>query len=226
MTLFAPPRPPVAPLLLCALLTAPGPARAQSGDPDAYSVLSEASERFEALEALCAEFEQVTEVTLLDRTIRGRGTLCEKHPNLFSMRFADPEGDVVLVDGTYVWTYYPSMDEKQVIRFVAGGAEAGFNFYNAFLADPETKYHATNAGLEDVAGVSAYRLELEPRAASGFRRATVWVTAEGRLLSRVRIHDENGSVRTVTLSDVRLDPELPADYFTFIPPPGARVVTR
>lgn len=225
MTRSTPRRRALAPVLLGFLLLA-HPAGAQEGRPDAYRVLAHASARFEAVESLCADFEQVTEVTLLGRTTRGRGTLCEKHPNLFSMRFTDPVGDVVVVDGAFVWTYYPSMDANQVIRFQAAGADLGFNFYNAFLADPETKYDATNVGLEEVAGAAAYRLELEPRGSRGFRRASLWVTREGWLIARVRIHDENGSIRTLTLSDVRLDPELPSDAFTFTPPPGAHVVTR
>ena len=205
------------------------PVMVSAQEPDgaeAYSVLEGAAERFQSVESLCARFDQVTEVTLIGRTTRGHGTLCEKHPNLFSMRFADPEGDVVLVDGTYVWTYYPSMDDEQVIRFETGGTVVSFNFFGAFLADPESKYVAVHEGVEDVQGVSTQRLGLQPRGAAAFRKATVWVATESRLLVRVQIHDENGSVRTLTLSDVRLDPVLSEDYFTFTPPPGARVITR
>ncbi len=231
MTLFTPLWRPQALVVMIASAYLPGAALAQVRDSDAYAVLQGAAEQFESVESLCATFEQVTEVTLIGLTTRGRGTLCEKQPNLFSMRFADPEGDVVLVDGTYVWTYYPSMDKRQVIRFRAGGAEAGgveagFNFFKAFLAEPEVKYVAVHEGVEDIDGVTTARLGLRPRGSAAFRSATVWVATESRLLVRVRINDENGSVRTLTLSDVRFDPELPEDYFTFHPPPGARIVTR
>ena len=122
--------------------------------------------------------------------------------------------------------FHPSMDEEQVIRFETGGTVVSFNFFGAFLADPESKYVAVHEGVEDVQGVSTQRLGLQPRGAAAFRKATVWVATESRLLVRVQIHDENGSVRTLTLSDVRLDPVLSEDYFTFTPPPGARVITR
>ena len=227
MTLLRPSWRPQALVAIAAWACLPAAAPAQMRDSDAYRVLAEAAERFASVESLCARFEQVVEVTLIGLTNRGHGTLCEKHPNLFSMRFADPEGDVVLVDGTYVWTYYPSMDKRQVIRFTAGGAGAGFNFFQAFLSEPETKYVAVHEGVEDIDGVVTERLGLLPRdSSSSFRSATVWVAVESRLLVRVRINDDNGSVRTLTLSDIRLNPELPEDHFTFHPPPGARIVTR
>ena len=226
MTLFTPLWRPQALVALAAWACLPAAAPAQARDFDAYRVLEEAAERFASVESLCARFEQVVEVTLIGLTTRGHGTLCEKHPNLFSMRFADPEGDVVLVDGTYVWTYYPSMDKRQVIRFTAGGVDAGFNFFKAFLDEPETKYVAVHERTEDIDGMHTQRLGLLPRGSAAFRSATVWVATESRLLVRVRIHDENGSVRTLTLSDVRLNPELSEDHFTFHPPPNARIVTR
>ena len=227
MTLLTPLWRPRALVAMAAWACLPAAALAQERDSDAYRVLEEAAEKFASVESLCARFQQVTEVTLIGLTTRGHGTLCEKHPNLFSMRFADPEGDVVLVDGTYVWTYYPSMDKRQVIRFTAGGAGAGFNFFQAFLSEPETKYVAVHEGVEDIDGVVTERLGLLPRdSSSSFRSATVWVAVESRLLVRVRINDDNGSVRTLTLSDIRLNPELPEDHFTFHPPPGARIVTR
>lgn len=226
MTLLTPLWRPRALVVVTAWACVPAAALAQAHDSGAYRVLAEAAERFAAVESLCARFEQVTEVTLIGLTTLSHGTLCEKHPNLFSMRFSDPEGDVVLVDGTYVWTYYPSMDKRQVIRFTAGGAEAGFNFFKAFLAEPEAKYFAVHEGVEEIDGVHTQRLGLRPRGSAAFRSATVWVATESRLLVRVRINDENGSVRTLTLSEVRLNPDLPEDYFTFKPPPGARIVTR
>ncbi|MEE8147886.1 MAG: outer membrane lipoprotein carrier protein LolA, partial [Longimicrobiales bacterium] len=182
MTLRTPFWRPRALALMTAWACLPAAALAQARDSDAYRVLEEAAERFASLESLCATFEQVTEVTLIGLTTRGHGTLCEKHPNLFSMRFADPEGDVVLVDGTYVWTYYPSMDKRQVIRFTAGGAEAGFNFFKAFLAEPEAKYVAVHEGEEDIDGAHTQRIGLRPRGSAAFRSATVWVAAESRLL--------------------------------------------
>ena len=45
------------------------------------------------------------------------------------------------------------------------------------------------------------------------------------LLRQVRIEEENGSVRTVTLQSVDLAPsDLTDEWFTFTPPEGAHVI--
>ena len=127
------------PLLLAPLFSAPRSLHGQDGQ--AYRVLYAASERYYGLETLCAHFEQVNEVTLLRQTVSGEGTLCLRQPGRFSMRFSDPGGDLVVVDGEFLWTFYPSQDDVQVIRLPAE-EEGGFNFYENFLEDPRGRFEA------------------------------------------------------------------------------------
>ena len=108
------------------------PVRITAQDDRAYQVLEEASERYQRIKTLCAHFHQVIEVTLLRESRTGEGTICQLQPDKFSMRFSDPAGDMVIVDGDFLWTFYPSMDDKQVMRFDAAGAEGRFNFYKNF----------------------------------------------------------------------------------------------
>ena len=79
------------------------PAGAQAGGPlpagDALRALEAAAERYRNVRALCADFDQVMEVRLLGRTIESAGRVCQRRPNLLSMRFSDPDGDLVVSDG-------------------------------------------------------------------------------------------------------------------------------
>ncbi len=209
-------------LLLAAPL--PAPAFAQSHDP--LEVLRWAAERFSAVDALCASFRQELEVPLLNQLTRSRGTLCQKQPNLFSMRFQDPEGDVVVVDGQYLWVYYPSMDPRQVIRTDLGGARGGFDFQSEFLDRPGEKYAPVYERSEEVEGHSCHVLTLSPLSPSAYQSATVWIDAVNGLIRRTEIREENGSVRRVTLSDLDLSPEPDPGLFRFTPPPGAQVIRR
>ena len=78
------------------------PARITAQDDRAYQVLEDASEHYQGIRTLCADFHQVIEVTLLRESRKGEGTICQLQPDKFSMRFKDPEGDVVIVDGVFL----------------------------------------------------------------------------------------------------------------------------
>lgn len=209
--------------LIAALLAGPTALSAQS--PEARDVLARAGERFEGFEALCADFHQVVEVTLLRQTTEGDGILCQRRPGLFSMRFSSPDGDLIVVDGTYVWAYYPSLDAQQVYRFHALGADEGFDLYRTFLHRPEERFEVTYHGRELVDGSEAHRLGLEPFESSGFARAVVWIDDATSMLVRVQVFDASNTVRTVDLSNMRIDPPLEPGTFSFTPPAGARVIS-
>ena len=49
-------------------------------------------------------------VPLLGQDVKGHGKVCTKQPGLFSMRFVEPKGDVLLADGSFLWRYTPSTD--------------------------------------------------------------------------------------------------------------------
>ena len=215
------------PLLGAILLFAlplPAPARAQASDP--LEILRWAAERFSTVDALCASFRQELEVPLLNQLTRSRGVLCQQQPNLFSMRFQDPEGDVVVVDGEYLWVYYPSMDPRQVIQTDLGVARGGFDFQSEFLDRPGEKYTPVYERSEEVEGHSCHVLTLTPLTPSAYESATVWIDTVNGLIRRTEIREENGSVRRVTLSDLDLSPEPDPGLFRFTPPPGAQVIRR
>ena len=213
-------------LLLALPLALPLPAPAHAQAPDPLDVLRWAADRFSTVDALCASFRQELEVPLLNQLTRSRGILCQQQPNLFSMRFQDPEGDVVVVDGEYLWVYYPSMDSRQVIQTDLGTARGGFDFQSEFLDRPGEKYSPVYERSEEVEGHTCHVLTLTPLTPSAYESATVWIDTVNGLIRRTEIREENGSVRRVTLSDLDLSPEPDPGTFRFTPPPGAQVIRR
>ena len=61
---------------------------------------------------------------------------------------------------------------------------------------------------------------------TAFTEALLWLDVERSLILRARIGMENGSVRTVTLTNVRLDPPADSQRFRFAIPAGAQVIRR
>lgn len=191
---------------------------------DAVAVLSRAAARLEELRAFCGDFRQEIRNPLLGQVTRSTGRLCQQRPNLFVMDFTDPAGDRVVADGTWVWTYFPSTDPRQVVRFPL--AEQGrLDFFQEFVADPGVRYTPSLRGEEPVGGRPAWRIDLAPRDRTHFVGATVWIDRTTSLLRKVEIEQDNGSVRVVELGELELNPPLPAGRFTFTPPAGVQIFT-
>ena len=204
------------------LLATARPAVAQ--EDDALRTMEDAARHYREVRAMCADFEQVIEVRLLGRTIESAGRICQQRPNLFSMRFTEPQGDLVVSDGRFFWAYYPSMDDEQVMRYPVADSPGRHDFFREFLEDPAAKYAASDSGTESVAGHECRVVSLTPTAAASYRRARLWVDARSHLVRRLELHEESGNIRTVTLHNEDLAPVIDPALFTFQPPAGARVL--
>ena len=210
----------VAALLASAWVIPPPAAAAQESAP----ALEAAARRYQEVQAICADFEQVIEIPMLRWTRESAGRICQQRPNLFSMRFTDPDGDMVIADGEYVWVYYPSLDEEQVNRFPAADSPGREDFFREFLENPGARYDAEEGGIEEVGGRTCREVTLTPRDGASYRMARLWVDAESHVIRRVEIHEQSDRIRTLTLSDVDLSSTPDPAVFVFQVPEGARVM--
>lgn len=211
-------------LLAPAMLLAAGATHAAAQDRG-LEILDGAGERYAAVETVCADFTQHLSAPLLRTERTGTGHLCTGRPNLFAMRFDDPPGDLVVVDGDFAWVYFPSNDEKTVMKTPAERSAGGQDFHREFLVDPESKYDIEYEGVETVEGHRAHRLRMRPKGPASYSSAIVWIDEASPVLRRLRLEEENGNVRTITLDDVVFGADVGVEWFTFTPPAGALVVT-
>lgn len=188
------------------------------------AILEATARTYERVRSLQADFEQEMQNPLLGRTTRSQGTLYQRQPDRFLMRFSDPAGDVIVGDGRYFWIYYPSVDPQQVIR--AEGGPQGLDLHAQFIGDPVRRFAATSHGSETVRGRSAHVMTLVPREPLGYRSLKVWIDAEDHLVRRFELTEENGNTRRFELDDVLVNPTLPDYLFEFTPPAGAQVIQR
>lgn len=202
----------------------PGAVSAQEGR--ALSILEASSARYHDASTVCADFDQTLTVPLIRQENHGTGRLCQAQPDRFAMRFDDPSGDAVVMDGTYVWVYYKSQDPLTVLRFPVARAPGGFDLHREFLERPAEKYTMTYVGTEEVEGHPAHHIMLVPRKSTSYVAAEVWIDRDDHLLRKVKVEEENESIRTLLLSDVTLDADVPDAWFTFTPPPGAQIIAR
>ncbi len=191
--------------------------------PDAAAILRRAEQVYSGVRSMEADFTQNVDVPLLGQSTRSQGKLYHRSPDRFLMQFSDPRGDVVVADGRHLWMYYPSVDARQVMRTTMAAAGGQVDLHREFLSNTTERYNAVLSGQEPVGGSTADVIVLTPRTRSGYRQVRIWVDREDALVRRFEITEENQSVRTLDLRNIRRNPTLPDRLFDFTPPAGAQV---
>jgi outer membrane lipoprotein carrier protein len=207
-----------------ALTMAAVPAQAQ----DADQLIGRASQVYRSLASLRADFVQVIDNPMID-SAESKGTLIQSGDAKLSMRFSDPPGEAIVIDGKHVWIYTPSTVPGQVIRtkVPSGGPVYGYNLLAWLLDRPAQRYKASYLRSERIDGRSTDVIQLIPAVPDlPFTRAIVWLDREDALPRQLEIHEESGATRTLHLKRLRVNESVPRQTFSFQVPSGARVVDQ
>jgi outer membrane lipoprotein carrier protein len=199
--------------------------KGEAQDSDAASVLKRAAAAYQNVRSMRADFTQWQDNPLLGRRTNSRGTVFQRQPDRFLMRFSQPEGDVIVSDGEYFWLYYPSVDAKQVLRSRATDV-GGLDLQAQFIGDPTRRYSFTDQGSEDVGGRPARVLTLVPRQPVGYKSLKVWIDQRDHLVRRFELTMDNGVMQHFDLNNLQVNPTLANELFRFTPPAGARIIDR
>ena len=213
--------------LIVALLLAVTPAALAAQQGDGNAIAARAARVYRSLASLSADFTQVIDDEALGR-LESRGTLVQSGQNKLAMRFTDPKGDAIVVDGKHVWVYTPSTTENQVIRMpLPSGPVYGFNLMAWLLDRPTERYRITYLKRDFVDFAQVDVLQFEPTSAQmPFRKAVLWIDRESGLPRKMEIEEEPGAVRTLTLTKVKTNQPVGEKTFRFDVPSGVRVVDQ
>jgi outer membrane lipoprotein carrier protein len=213
----------ILPLLMSAWLALPPVAAGQ----DAQAIIGRAARVYRSLTSLKADFVQVIDNPMID-SAESKGTLVQAGPARLAMRFSDPPGEAIVIDGKHVWIYTPSTVPGQVIRTPApSGPVYGYNLLAWLLDRPAERYRASYLRSERVDGRTTDVIQLIPAVPDlPFTKAVVWLDRAQALPRRLEIHEESGATRTLTLSHIQVNQSLPNQTFAFKPPKGVRVVDQ
>jgi len=211
-------------MLLALTLLGTSPASAQ----DAQAIIGRASRVYRSLASLRANFVQVIDNPMID-SAESKGTLTQAGPAKLAMRFSDPPGEAIVIDGEHVWVYTPSTVPGQVIRLAVpnGGPVYGYNLLAWLLDRPAERYRPSYLRTERIAGRTSDVIQLIPAVPNlPFSKAVVWIDREDALPRRLEIHEESGATRTLSLSEIRVNQTVPAQTFQFKVPSGSRIVDQ
>jgi outer membrane lipoprotein carrier protein len=210
--------------VLAALAAAPSAASAQ----DAAAIVGRSSRVYRSLSSLSADFVQLIDNPMID-SATSKGTLVQAGEDKLAMRFTDPPGEAIVIDGEQVWVYTPSTTPGQVIRMAlpSGGPVYGYNILAWLLDRPAERYTATYVRSDRLNGRTVDVVKLDPAVPDlPFEHAIVWLDKEDGLPRRLEITEHSGATRTLTLSKVRTNRTVSDDTFRFKVPPGVRVVDQ
>ncbi len=208
-------------LLLALLFALPRPASAQ----DATAVMERAARSYQALNSFSADFTQSIDDKMLGN-YRSRGRLIQSGDLKLSMRFTDPNGEAIVVDGTNAWLYLPSSAPGQVMKISVNQLPDFFNL-SRLLDQPGRRFVASSARTERVGDRTVDAVVLTPRESNlPFSEVTLWVDREDGLPRRLQFREQSGAVRIFTFSDIRTNERLSSRTFTFEVPPGVRIVDK
>jgi outer membrane lipoprotein carrier protein len=211
-------------LLLGLLAAAPAAARAQ----DANALVGRSSRVYRSLSSLTADFVQIIDNPMID-SAESRGRLVQAGPDKLAMRFTEPPGEAVVIDGRSVWVFTPSTTPGQVIRMSvpSGGPVYGYNMLAWLLDRPAERYTASYLRADVVGGRSMDVVELVPAVPDlPFEKAVLWLDRADGIPRRLEITEHSGATRTLTLSKVRVNQSVPDSTFRFDVPSGVRVVDQ
>ena len=189
-------------------------------------VLKRAAAAYTRTKSMRADFVQLRDNPLLNSTSVSRGTLYQRDPDRFALKFTQPAGDLIVGDGRYFWLYYPSVDRKQVIRAAAGGGAGAVDLQSQFIGDPVKRFTHVYHGTQQLNGRKAHVLTLTPRQDAGYKTLKVWIDDADHLVRRFQITEPAGSVVEFQLTNLAANPAISDDIFRFTPPAGATVIER
>lgn len=218
----------VATLTLLVLPALPAVATRSLHAQDARAIVGRSSTVYRSLASLSADFVQIIDNPMID-SAESRGTLIQAGPSKLSMRFTDPPGEAVVIDGRHVWVYTPSTVPDQVLRLSvpSGGPVYGYNLLAWLLDRPAERYTAKYLKQERVGGRALDVIELVPAVPDlPFDRAVLWLDREDALPRRLEITEKSGALRTLALSKLKVNRKIPDSTFKFEVPPGVRVVDQ
>jgi outer membrane lipoprotein carrier protein len=185
--------------------------------------LDRAARTYQALSSFSADFWQVIDDPMMGN-YRSRGRLVQVGDGRLSLRFTEPSGELIILDGRNVWMYLPSTEPGQVRKIPMSSLPDYFN-PRSLLNQPARRFDARSVRRDQVNGRAADVVLLAPRDPNvPFSEVSLWVDQEDGLPRRLQFKERSGATRTFTFADVRINQRVPERTFTFDIPAGVRVV--
>ena len=211
----------------CLLLAGVGPARANgTAAPDVERVVRGVEEHYRGIREMEARFIQVARILSYPEDQRSEGKVYLKRPRRMRWDYTAPKEEHYYLDGDELIHYDPSLKQARRVRLDrAGGLRSPLVFFEG-LSAARADYAISLNHDPALARPGRIVLQLTPRdrTAVPMQRILLFVDAADFHVQRVDQYDLYGNVTELHFRDVRANPGLADDLFTFKAPAGVEVI--
>jgi len=185
--------------------------------------------------SLRADFRQTTFNPLWGENQEARGEFWFKKPGLMRWQYAMPQKDTIIINDEGLSWYIP--EDEQVIRKSKEDAFITVSPMSILGENMELEKDFEITGMEEMreegeqekgkaCRVLGYVIHLKPRNEQmPVTRIDVEVRAQGFALAAISVEETSENTNRIAFEDLTVNPEVPADLFGFVPPPGTKVIT-
>ena len=198
-----------------------------SGAQTADAAIDRAVAAYGKMDTFRATFEQKLTNPLTGSTMVAQGEVQRRKPNLIAVRFTDPAGDRIVIDGKAIWMYLPSTNPGQAYKMPMAAGGAGAFDPVQLMESPRTRYEITDGGATTLGDRRVHLVTLVPKSADApFAAAKVWIDSADGLIRQFEVREASGLTRHIRLLTMQANAAIPASAFTFTPPRGVQVVDQ
>lgn len=187
--------------------------------PQREGVVARIQTFYEGTRDLAGQFHQQVELAM-GHVEEARGTFYLKRPGMMRWEYERPEERLLVTDGSTLWSYTP-VDRQVIVQDLkATVTSVPFDFLMGVgrLADQFVLREVTVHG-------ECYHLALTPRHPDPLlHEMEMEVEATSLYVRSLTFQDSYGNRTVMHFSHLRVNSDLPADLFSFVPPPGVKIL--
>ncbi len=186
--------------------------------------LGRVDEKVSSINSLSASFVQTRETGLAGQKMEAKGRLYLSKPRRVLLDYDEPERQKLLIDGSVVTIYVPSL--KQAQRFDLGGRQEESNLFVFWEPMEKLREQFSIAQIRQK-GTRLRYVELSPKEGAnwtGLKRVVLGIDPQLLLPSFIEAEEVGGDRVKMTLSDIKANPKLDNATFELKLPPGVEVI--
>ncbi|MDZ7261351.1 MAG: outer membrane lipoprotein carrier protein LolA [candidate division KSB1 bacterium] len=185
----------------------------------AKEIVDKVKQKYESLQTLAAEFEQIFQWKLAGETQTLEGKICLAQKDKYRIETQD---QTIVTDGQTVWTY-SKVNRQVIIDHLAKSQENPLP--RDMLFQYSKDYEPKLLGEEKLNNQDCYVLQLSSKTEDRYiREMKVWVEKDTWIVRKIEHADINENLNTYIIKKIDLNPKLDDAIFTFEIPKGMEVV--